>query len=160
MSSKYLEISIGSLSVKFEQFFNSTLPRIEASGHEDEVRIMASGSRSITGVNYVIPCLWNVDAYCSDDDFDTLCLMRLESVERRRQKQDPSLTVIDTTQRFRERAPRTRALAPGAVEVSRSPYVLYYAQFNAIMPRLPEGKLTGKGFAVNLTLIEAEPTNA
>lgn len=156
MSNAYLELSINGLSVRFERFFDDQLPRVDAEGEEESVIRTASGSTVIQGTSYDNFSLWNINGYCSEDDFDTLCLMRIESKYRRQNGLDPSILVIDRTQKHRERGIRTRALAPGTTEVSRSPYVLYFAQYKAIMPGLPQARLTGKGFTANLTLIETD----
>lgn len=156
MSNKFMSLQIGDLSLRFNRFFDEMLPRVDAEGQDEGAQITASGSVVVQGVDFDNISLWNVAVYCSENDFDTLCLMRVESKYRRQNNLDPGILVIDKTQKHRERGPRTRALAPNTGETIRGPYVLYYPQYRVIMPRQPEGKLTGRGFTANFTLIEIE----
>lgn len=160
MSKAFLKLTIGDLTVTHNQFFNEVAPRIDAEGQEDEVIYTPPGSTVIQGTDYDNWSIWNVDAYCTKDDFDTLCLIRVEQRYRRQHGlNEPFITVVDTTQKMQERAPRTRALAPGAIEGNRSPYIVYYAQYKAVMLSRPEFRLVGDECAVRYRLQEIEKTS-
>ncbi len=160
MSNAYLQIDLGGAfpPVRLERFLNNSLPRIDADGQSDSVLITASGSKVIQGTDYDNISLWNVDAYCEKEDFDNLCIIQIESKWRRQNGQDPNILVTDTTQYHRERTARTRALAPGTIQTTRGSYVLYYAQYWAIMTSRPIAAQTGNGFSVRFTLQETERT--
>jgi len=156
----YLQLSIGGLSVTLTRFLNRTLPRIDAEGQETSAIYSPSGAASVQGVVYAQKSLWNIEAECSIEAYETLKLIRKESDYQRSSNGDPNILILDTTERYEERGSRTRAIVPSTSEITRSPYVLYYAQFNAIMQNKPEAEETPIGFNVRFVMLETDPTSA
>lgn len=157
---KYLEISINSLTVRFNQFLNDALPRIDSDTSGDRIAYTASGSVVFQGPQFEGFSLWTVESVVSEADHNTLQLIYTESDYQRRIGGNPNILVTDTIQQVTERSPRSRALASGTTATTQSPYVLYYAQFNAIMPARPVSRKFGLGYAVSFTLQESSKVAA
>lgn len=157
MKTKYLKLSIGSLTVTLTDFANNQIPRIDADGQDDEISITAAGSTTLYGLSRPRKALWDVNAYCTEAEYDTICLIRAESDYVRRSGSGSYILVEDTIKKFRERGSRTRAIVAGTSEIVQSPYTLYYAQYRAHIPAEPEGVFLGAKYQVSFTLIELDP---
>jgi hypothetical protein len=152
----YLELTINGLTVRLERFLNETQPRIDATGNESNLTYTASGAAVVGGSSFESLSIWNVEAPISATDAQTLKLIYTECDYQRRMQGNFNILVTDTTQLHEERSPRTRALAPNTSVISRSPYVLYYARYYAVMLKKPEFRIMGKGYAVQFTLQETD----
>jgi hypothetical protein len=153
-----IELEIGGISVVLNRFTGTDLPRIPIS--TGQATYTATGTAIGSGVSYEPKHLWTINALCTPDECDRLQLIWIEHDRRRRALQYADIWIIDRTEEFSERLPRTRAIALGASErvfpASASTHVFYYAKFAAWMPEAPKLQQEGKYKAVELTLYESE----
>jgi hypothetical protein len=152
-----LTITLGSISLEVgtitTPFQSSQFPRLRPES--PTIEYSANGTPASTGVNYE-KHFWRVDVGLAPAQQETL--QDIYALWR----SDPStnLTVIDTTKRYREPTPRTRAIAPGATEDVSDGLTRYFAQFYAGFEAEPTFEQDGAIARASFVLKEAERYDA
>lgn len=152
----YIKLTLAGFSVTFSKFFGDSIPRI--SPNENSIEYSASGNPVISGFAYEVPQLWNLDAYCSAEDYQKLLAIHAESDRLRRAGSDFRITLEDTTLPIVEKSPRTRAIVSGESEtaiVGSVNYTSYSAKFYCWIVKRPDFRQLGKGWGVSFTAQEA-----
>lgn len=153
-----IELEISGISVVLNRFTGVDLPRIPIG--TGQVTYAATGTAIANGVSYEPKHLWTINALCTPDECDRLRLIWIEHDRLRRAMTYADIWIVDRTEEFVERLPRTRAIAPGASErgfpAIASTHVFYYAKFAAWMPEAAKLRQEGKFKAVELTLYESD----
>lgn len=156
--SSSIELEISGISVVLNRFTGTDLPRVPIS--TGQVTYAATGTAIGNGVSYEPKHLWTINALCTPDECDRLQLIWIEHDRLRRAQTYSDIWIIDRTEEFAERVPRTRAIAPDATErlfpAIASTHAFYYAKFAAWMPEAPKLRQEGKYRAVELTLYESD----
>jgi hypothetical protein len=156
----YIELMIGGLAVKFTRFLDDAFPRQRAE--TEPSKRSAYGSFVGFGKVYEAPHVWAFSAIISSEEADILKAIWQEHDALRRafflnpiNDAPASIRVVDTTERFVEKHPRTRAMAPNttARDVPGG-YTSYYAQFYAWFARPPEFRVTGHRITTTIALEE------
>lgn len=159
--SKTLDLSISGFTVQYKRFAKEDLPRTDPT--TNNLNYTASGVAVGSGTFFEPPSLWDVQAYCTPDEYELTKAIWAEHCLLRRTMQVCDILVIDKTQLYSERAPRTRAIAPGTEAknlVGSVTQVQYYAVFQAWMPQEPRYKPVGREWLVTFTLQESARVEA
>lgn len=151
-----LTLTLDTLTVTISRLRDPKLPRAIVNPATNE--FTAKGYPVLRGSSVQTKQLWSVGCRVFPEEYDILKAIYEESDLRRRELVDPAILVFDTWQRFSERAPRTRAIAPSTSEILLSPQVQYYAQFNAWFTKPPEiiNSSQGRFWDVDFDLTELE----
>lgn len=153
---KTLDISISGFGVQLKRFAREDLPRIDPT--TNNLNYTASGVAVGGGTFYEPPALWDVQTFCTDDEYELIKAIWAEHCYLRRTMQACDILVIDKIQLYSERAPRTRAIAPDTeakTRVGTVTQVQYYAMFYAWMPQEPKYQPKGRDWLVTFTLQES-----
>ena len=156
MANPYLQLKLGSLTVRFEGYIfeDGTLPRSLDSEQAGTITYSNEGGVSVDGTANHPKHLWT---FSVATDIILLYQPTLPDQVRelwseydrlRRAGSNPSMEMEDGTQYFFE-ASRTRALATGASEIATTTGVKYYAKYYAGFERPPEFQI-GEGFTIQL----------
>lgn len=152
----YIKLSIAGFSITFSKFLADSIPRVEPN--ENNLEYSAYSTPALMGSFSEPANLWNVDAYCSREDYQKLLCLYHESDYRRRNKLDYRIVLEDTTLPFTERSPRTRAIVAGTSEETVSgtvDYTSYSARYYGWIVKRPDFKVMGKGWGASFTVQEA-----
>ena len=161
---KLIDLSLAGLSVSLRLFSAEDFPRIKADSG-GKLTYTASGSTVGFGQIYEPKHLWDIKAYVTHEQAQILKLIWAEHDYLRRSLSPCDITVIDKTQTFEERYPRTRAIAPGTTETlypsaSSPTHVLYFCVFAGWMPIAPKFTAAGNNYLVaTFTLQETDKTH-
>lgn len=155
-----IDLSIANLNVSLELFDSGDYPRITAEGQDATVTFAPTGAVVGDGRVTEEKFLWDVTVYCSEQQEQLLRLIQAEHAARRRELGNANILLVDRTQLFEERYPRTRAIASDTSEIiypaATPTHVLYYAQFYAWMPQRPTFTSKGPKRLATFTLIETD----
>jgi hypothetical protein len=148
-----LVLTLNEISVEFVRFLGTNYPRTPTRGSKVEYSI--ARTPSLDGPVYPITHIWACNAIYTREQRDLIEELYDEFHYRRSNQMDCDILIWDTTATFKERAPRTRAIVPDAVEQPGSTgRIKYFAQFKAAF----EGELkfdrAGQHDFVNFTLTE------
>lgn len=153
-----IDLTISGISVSLKLFDKANYPRIAADNQSD-VTYTATGVAVGNGKAYEVKHLWNVEAYCSIAQEQALRLIWTEHDYLRRTLQTCDILVVDKSQLFQERSPRTRAIAVGTTAIvypvtGTTTHVIYYAQFKAWMTGEPKFSKVGIHRLASFSLYE------
>ena len=156
MSTGYLKLTLGELTVTLDGFQGEDFPRAKVEPMRPETS--ALGSFISYGRFYEDRHLWNCVAVISPEKARILDALYWEHHRLRRTFAPAHFLLIDTTQPFQERSPRTRAIAPAPFNqptTVATSFISYYAQFYAWFDAQPQFTLLGSRHqSVRLSLIE------
>ena len=119
--SKGITLVGGGITLPLKLFSGSTFPR-EQITPAIGVGFSAYGTPNTDGTSYEPKNIWNFVAIVSPADAELLDV--LETIGR-----TENILIYDYTRRVWDTAARSRALAPGASEVTKGSQTGYYAQF-------------------------------
>ncbi|MBE9178592.1 hypothetical protein IQ268_08475 [Oculatella sp. LEGE 06141] len=157
-----LILQIANLSVSLDVFASKEYPRIRAD--IGKVSYTAAGTPVGSGTFYEPKHLWDINVLLEDRELHLLKLIYAEHDFRRRSLQDANVTIIDTTQYYEERLPRTRAIAPGTEQLDlpepNPTHCLYYAQFKAWFSQEPRFDHQRAYWGARFTLVETDKVAA
>lgn len=153
MSNSFLRLTLGSLSVKIWRFQDEKYPRILPDSKTER---SAYGTLTGYGLAYEDPHLWTVNALVSKAEAETLQRIYGKQQALKRQKQDPSILLDDTTWIFSEDPPRTRALVAGTTEEIDGDGTKYFARYYAWITSPPQFQASGADIKVSFGMEEAE----
>jgi hypothetical protein len=156
-----LDLSISGFVVQYQRFGAKGLPRIDPTSNS--LNYTASSVAVGGGTFFEPPSLWDVQAYCTPDEMELTKAIWAEHCYLRRTMQACDILVVDKTQLYSERAPRTRAIAPATEAKNRTgtvTQVQYYAVFQAWMPQEPKYQPKGADWLVTFTLQESARVEA
>lgn len=150
-----LTLTIGTLSVRFGQFLDTSYPRSVIQ--QATVEFSAMGTPAIQGSTFEAKHIWTVNTACDLEQRDLIEAIAYEFDAQRRSFGNHNILLYDNTAPIIERVPRTRALAPGATEqlLGGGAYTRYYAQFYAGITENPKFSKAGKKDFLTLSLTEA-----
>jgi hypothetical protein len=142
----YLSLTLNSLSVAITTFVGESYPRLLYAA--PKLDYTQHRNLVANGFPFVPPETWVVSCFLTVDEADTLDAIYREHLRLKEVSAQPRLTVIDTTWRYKELAPRTKAVAPPPYDVIKTlgtgnTHVSYFARFYAYF--LAEPKFTEAG---------------
>lgn len=146
-----LKLSIGTLSVTFDKFTNTEYPRIKVN--PATVEYSAFGTVALGGSYYESKYLWNFQAFCDFTQRNLIEAIAEEFDYRRRNLLDAGILLEDTTAKFIERAPQTRANV-GSIDLIDGGYLAYDAVFKVALTDMPKFTQQGRLDILSLTLAE------
>ncbi|EKU98082.1 hypothetical protein Lepto7375DRAFT_7343 [Leptolyngbya sp. PCC 7375] len=158
MANPYLQLKLGSITVRFEGFIfeDGVLPRSISPEQAGTITYSAEGGVAVDGTANHPKHLWTFSV-ATDVIYqyqpslpDAVRNLWAEYDEQRRAGNNPLMELEDGSQYFFESSPRTRALATGAAEIATTAgRIKYYAKFYAGFERPPEFQI-GEGFTIQL----------
>jgi hypothetical protein len=150
-----LKLALGDYAIVLDRFSDLSFPREII----EPVRINYSlaGTPLLEGKGYEAKHIWSVTAILGSTDLLTLNKIYQNSVRSRL-----PITLHDYTMLLSEFAPRTRALAAGAVlnPDGDAAMVSYYGQFKVFMVAEPRARMEGKYREVVITMTELDKVPA
>lgn len=133
-----LKLSFAGIEVTLSKFVGDDQPRTIIQS--PSVEYSAHGTPAIQGVAYPVKYLWTVSAGITDSDRDLLEVLVYEFEEARHDLNDIDILIHDTTSRYRERSPRSRAIVAGTTErlINGGTHTAFFAQFKGSLVQLPK----------------------
>lgn len=151
-----LTLSISGLSLEINRFTEGRFPRTIVD-HYAKVEYSFYGSNIGDGSLFVPKFIWAVGAVLTKDEARLLSTIYSEFDTLRRLDLSANILLIDTIQEVQERAPRTRAIAPGTSEVFvGSNHTSYFAQYNVWITSPPDYEVFGLDRRCNFTMMETD----
>jgi hypothetical protein len=152
-----IALNISGIDLTLTRFTGTELPRVPVA--TGQVSYTATGVATGSGVAYEPKHLWTINALLTQDEANLLSLIWREHDRLRRALQPADIWVIDFTEEFSERIPRTRVLAPGTIErlypAINPTHAFYYPKWAAWMPEPPRYQQEGRYKAAEIMLFEA-----
>lgn len=156
MSNGSITLTLGGLSVSTSHFLGDPFPRKKIEPVKPG--LSALGSFISYGRFYEERHIWQFTGIFSNEEIDILDAMYFEHHELRRTFQPAQILLIDCTHPLRERAPRTRAIAPAPDNLTKAVganHIAYFAQFYAWFDAEPQYQKLGTAHQqATLSLIE------
>lgn len=148
-----ITLSIAGISINLPRFLGTDYPR--AAVQFSNMEFSSNGTPAINGAFFEAKMTWAINALCDRATQKLIAAITYESDYQRRHGANYDILLYDYTAPVVERAPRTRALAPGAVEVGiGSAHIEYFAVFKAAVTQPLKLTESGKYVSVSLSLTE------
>ena len=155
-----LTLSIGDLSLTLTKFSDRQLPRTHVEPHSG-VEYSIWGTTIGDGPVFQPKYTWSVNAivgHCQEQQAERMLGAIYAEFDYRRRTmphENAQIRLIDTNQEIQEKAPQTRALAPGA-SITNLPgnYLSYFAQFDVWFVQPPTYSEEGRIRIANFSLQE------
>ena len=155
-----LSLSIGDLSLTLNKFSDRQLPRTIIEPHSG-VEYSIWGTTIGDGPVFQPKYVWSVTAsvgHCQEQNAERMLGAIYAEFDLRRRTmphENAQIRLIDTNQEIQEKAPRTRAIAPGtAITTLPGEYISYFAQFDVWFVQPPSYSVEGRIRTVNFSLQE------
>jgi len=157
MSTGYVSLTLGNLQVSCDKFMGDEFPRQKVEPAKSG--LSALGTFVSYGRFYEERHKWTFNGVLKATDIPILDAIYWEHHRLRRTFQPAQILIVDTTQLFQERSPRTRATAPApfntVTTISGGTYLSYYAQFWGWFDSEPQYSKFGQYHTlVSLNLLE------
>lgn len=150
-----LTLSLAGITVTIDSFIGGEYPRVTVQPLS-AVEFSALGTPAIQGTYFESKYLWQFTAFCDRNSRQLVEAIAHEFQTRRRALQECDILLLDTTAYITERAPRSRAIVPGGVEVSINggSHLSYHAQFHACITDGPKFSSNGRVDVLSMALTE------
>ena len=150
--SRYLELSIDGLVLRMERLTSIDSMKVMMP---PKVEYSVNGSATVRGASYAPRFIWTATALLEESEADLLSGLFALQDRLRRTLQPFSIQMADTTRRFTQPLPVSRAVVAGTTPVIQGSIVSYFAIF-AVALTPPEFSVTGKYFSTSFSAMEIE----
>lgn len=148
-----LTLSFADISVTFDKFLNSEYPRTLIQ--QATLEFSTLGTAALGGSYYREKYLWNIGAFCDQEQRNALEAIFHEFSVARRALTDSDILVYDKTAVIVERSPRTRDIVPSTLErMIGLNHVAYYPVCKAVITETPKFNYLGFNDSVTMVLTE------
>lgn len=155
----YLSLTLNSLAVTIDTFLNESYPRLLYAAPSIEY----SQYRTLIkkGLPFVPPEQWVVSCLLTPDNADLVEAIYQEHLRLRRLNLEDRILTTDTTWKYKEVAPRTKAVAPSPYDAVLlfgvgDTHVKYFARFYTIFSAQPTFTESGDKVACSFSLAETD----
>jgi len=152
-----LKLIFGDLDLTIYHVLEARFPRTRADPVAS-LEYSVAGTPIIDGPSFEPKYIWQISCLLEDEEAAILRLIYNESDKKRRTAPygGNEILIFDYFDPVEEKVPRTRAIAPDAVEtLVKSGYISYFAQFKGFLLKEPEFTKTGIYKSANFTLVES-----